>query len=204
MEQKYLSINKMINRLFNQNSYLKSAIFAVVIVSIVLVLSISQLIFGYQSASKSGKIVKTSASTGNKPDTRQNQDEKDLRKEMQWMENQLAISVADSMNLGINLNDSVIQLNFKGLSLISSDIYGIYPKNFLKNISGNEYAYFFGKPLNVEKSWSNVKKRKFRKIKVNSTGDHQVLDTDELKPDLFVWEFSLDNNLNFVFFWNTI
>lgn len=199
MEQKYLSTKMKTKQLFVNFGFRTATILGIVIIIFMLIFTILQLSLGCQLALEKAKVLQSSAQNISvQPEEWEHEIQKSMWKEKFWIENQLFISGIDSMSLGINLADSVIHLYFKGLSLISAEIQSVYPDNFLHNLSGKEYAFLFGHPLMVIQSKSNIEKRQFKKIKVNKAGDRQVLDSTEVNPESFIWQFTLDNNINFV------
>ncbi len=201
LERKYLSTKMKTEQLFVKFGYRKAAVSGIDIIITILIFIILQTTLGYQSALNKAKEFNSSAQNISfQPVEWEHEIQKSMWKEKIWIENQLFISGIDSMGLGIDFTDSVIHLNFKGLSLINADIQAIYPDNFLQNLSGEEYTLLFGHPLRIIQSKSNIEKRQFKKIKVNKDGARQVIDSTVVNPETFFWQFSLNNNISFIVF----
>jgi hypothetical protein len=115
-----------------------------------------------------------------------------------WMENLLLLSKNDSMSLGISLNDSIMQVQIKGLPLIKSKIVHINPENFLSKIDEQDYAFLFGKPTLIKEGIANFTKRPIRKMKVIAGSDAQPIDTDTVEVKRFYWEFITENKIRIV------
>ncbi|MBN1821129.1 MAG: hypothetical protein JW833_10440 [Prolixibacteraceae bacterium] len=121
-----------------------------------------------------------------------------LWKEKLWIENQLVTGKEDSMNIGINFTDSIIQLQFKNLALVKSKINYKIPENFLSDINSEAYQYFFGKPVKILAGNSNIAKKPVKKVRIDSEGNTVPIDTTASINRRFYWEFITENNIRFV------
>ena len=122
----------------------------------------------------------------------------ELWKEKIWLENQLSLGKQDSMGLGINFSDSVIHLQFKGLSLVESKMICKIPKNFLRDIDSRVYVNYFGKPDTIVTSYSNVAKKPIKRVRIDSLGNSIPVDTSATVNRIMHWEFITTNQIRFV------
>lgn len=114
-----------------------------------------------------------------------------------WLKNQLALSRETVMSLGINLKDSIIQIQLNGLALIQSPIYHYQPENFLSEMPAPVYSAFFGTPASILHEYSNIPKRPIRKKKVIPGAETVEEKVDTISP-AFHWEFMMDHQLKVV------
>ncbi len=127
-----------------------------------------------------------------------NEEIRALLKTKCWFESQLALSKDDSMSLGINLRDSIIQIQLDGLPLIQSRILYIRPKSFLSEIDAAFYSKLFGQPAKIISGKSNYPKRPIKKMKVVEGADAELITDNIVKSKRFYWEFVSDNNIRIV------
>ena len=123
-----------------------------------------------------------------------------LWKEKLWLDNQLVLAKDDSMNLGIDFHDSIIQLQFKGWPLVKSRIRFISPGNFFSGSDSRTYQKIFGHPVSVVCSFSEVSKKPFRKILTDTSENSFPADTSSQIKNTFYWDLIADNNVRFVFY----
>lgn len=126
------------------------------------------------------------------------QENRDLFKTKLWLENQIELAKEDSMSMGIDLIDSVVQVQIKGLPLMQSKVLFIRHKNFLSDIDAEYYSKLFAKSAKLVNEKSNFAKKPLRKMKVVEGADAELLTTDTLKHQRFYWEFVADNNIRIV------
>jgi len=127
-----------------------------------------------------------------------NPDNINLFKQKLWLENQITLSEEDSMSMGINLKDSILQVQIKGLPLMQSKILFTHPSKFLSELDASNYQKLFGQPTNIISDKSNYEKRPIRKMKATEGSDAVLLITDTLIIKRFYWEFVADNNIRIV------
>lgn len=119
-------------------------------------------------------------------------------KEKLWLENQLSLTKEDSLSLGINLKDSIIQIQIKGLPLIRSKISYMKPDAFLSDIDATIYSKLFGHPTTFVNGKANLIKRPIRRMKVVSGSTAEPISSDSIKSGRFYWEFVSDNKIRIV------
>lgn len=185
----------------SENPIGKAVLFGLGFMSLAVILLIIELLFSYTAVNRAVDQIKTD-STSNSPQiiNWEVADIQHLWKEKFWIENQIAMARDDSMSLGINIKDSLIQLQFKGLPLIKSKIVHAFPKEFLSDLDAKAYFDFFGHPMVIVTSQANIVKRPFKRMKVNSEGNTQAVDSAVLLRKPFAWSFVTDNNLRFVIY----
>lgn len=125
-----------------------------------------------------------------------------LTKEKIWLENQLALAKDDSMSFGINLRDSLLQVQFKGVPLIRAKINFIRPANYLSNANAHFYTTLIAQPFLLVDEKANFAKKPIKRMKVIAGAEAVALTKDEVKEKLFYWEFVTDNNLRIVLYGN--
>lgn len=200
MGLKFLFIKKMQNKLTDIKLLLrKPAFWAGIILIIVLIVLLVELIFSIRHAKQTAEMILT-------PEEKQvvptldwtNSEIRTLIKEKLWLETQLALSKEDSMSLGINLRDSILQVQMKGLPLIQSKILYIRPEGYLSEIDAPYYSKLFGKPVDILNGISNLTKKPIRKMKVIEGSEAIPVKSDSVITKRFYWEFITDNNLRIV------
>ncbi|MFA5418030.1 MAG: hypothetical protein WC341_06185 [Bacteroidales bacterium] len=188
-----------LNQFLSRSPYNRPIVIGLIVFALVIVLLIADLIFSVTSVNRMVNLVKsdtTENSLGIK--NWDNPIQQALLKDKYWIENQIAVSRDDSMSLGINMDDSTIQLQFKGLALIKSKIARSYPQELLSVLDANNYAMFFGNPLSIKQSMASIAKRPFRKVKVSADGITQAVDSVTHNKSPFSWSFVTNNNIRFV------
>ncbi|MDP2722856.1 MAG: hypothetical protein Q8O72_08870 [Bacteroidales bacterium] len=182
-----------------QSPYKRPIIIGLIVLALVLVLLIADLIFSVTSVNRMVNLIQ-SDTTENRLEVKNwdSPTQNTLLKDKYWIENQIAVSRDDSMSLGINMDDSTIQLQFKGLALIKSRIAHSYPEKFLSVLDAENYSIFFGNPLIIKQSMANIAKRPFRKVKVNADGITQAVDSVTHNKSPFSWSFVTNNNIRIV------
>ena len=83
---------------------------------------------------------------------------RNLYKSIFWMENQLTLSKSDSISLGINLTDSLVQVQLKGAVLFQSQILDFFPTDFLNTVNSDTYFKLFGKPFSLQNEQASIAK----------------------------------------------
>lgn len=121
-----------------------------------------------------------------------------LWKEKFWKENLLTVAKDDSMSLGINLEDSIIQLQFKGLVLSECKIFYSEPKKFLQNIDSRVYKKLFGKPSTIISYEANTQKKQYRRAKPPTEEYGDLIFLDSISNASMVWNFTSDSKLRVV------
>lgn len=138
----------------------KVGIWAVVIVfSVLLIFFIIRLVFAIN-------VVKTTVgehisgfSTENPLRPGWNDPEiREMKKEMYWLEQQLLLAKSDSINVGINLADSIVQVQLKGTVLFQSKMLKSYPPGFLHSLDPGAYLNF-GRVASISNEKASIVKK---------------------------------------------
>ena len=121
---------------------------------------------------------------------------RNLYKEKWWYEQQLAVSKSDSFSLGINLYDSIIQVQLKGTVLFQANILKHTPEQFFRNADEKLYRMLFEEVSRIDSSEANIPKKPIKKVIAPKVGDEsKESKTDTLKEDFLVWHFFTDKNI---------
>ena len=130
-----------------------------------------------------------------------------LEKEINWLEQQLQVSKSDSFSLGLNLHDSIVQVQLKGTVLIRSKIMKQYPENAYNRINKNYYSELFGKVTYITWERANMQKKPIRKVKVSSSDEEEK---DDILQDLTIknvplfWQFKTADDLKIAIFGTSV
>ena len=82
-------------------------------------------------------------------------------KEKAWLESRLKMAAGDSIGLSIDLEQHRIQLELKGVVLLSSKIRDTSISGFFRKMDGNVYFSTFGTPLTIQQFKSSIAKNPF-------------------------------------------
>lgn len=177
----------------------KPAAWAGFVLIVVIVVVIVELALSLSDAKQSANQILNLQEKQNSPSLNwENAEIREIFKHKLWLETQLELSKEDSMSLGINLSDSIVQIQMKGLPLIQSKILYMRPENFLSEINAASYASIFGQPVSILNGTSNLSKKPIRKMKVIEGSDAEPVKSDSIVTKRFYWEFVADNNLRIV------
>jgi len=129
-----------------------------------------------------------------------NNDEiRNLYKEKLWIEQQLALAKSDSFSMGINLKDSVVQVQLKGTVLFQGKILKQKPNQFFNNSGKEVYLNYFAKTSVVDSSKANVPKRPIRKVVAPQIGaDVEPAKIDTIISEEIHWEFIASNQIRVI------
>ena len=120
------------------------------------------------------------------------------KKEVHWMENQLLLAKSDSLNLGINLADSTVQVQLKGTVLLQANILKQIPESFIESPNYAAYLDFAAISRIVQEQSTSIK-RPVRKVKAPKNENEYVEVKHDTVPELpIVWQFVLDNKIEVV------
>ncbi len=188
----------------NRNCFLskyKTWILAAAMVwGILLVLFLARLGWIIHLSYHHAKLIQHSACE-NKRLLRESGDSKawEIQKEISWLEQQLVLAKSDSMSLGINLRDSLLQVQLKGTVLLQAKILYQKPSNFLEEINPLVYLRFFNTSKTIYTEGANLPKKPIKKVLVSNvavnSGDATTKKVAD--PRLF-WEFYFSNNIKVV------
>jgi hypothetical protein len=120
------------------------------------------------------------------------------KKEINWLERQLLLAKSDSLNLGISLNDSIVQVQLKGTVLVQAKMIQHHPLHFFDSLNYGAYHDFTRIAAIIDEQ-STIPKKPIRKVQAPKNEDEvQAVKHDSLPDPLLVWQFSLDNRINVV------
>ena len=125
----------------------------------------------------------------------------ELMKEKAWVESRLKMASDDSIGLSIDLEDHVIQLELKGVVVMTSKIKDYSTSGFFKRMDGNVYFNMFGSPLTIQKFESSIAKNPFKVIQapksVEEAESKPAIDPtmkDSLPKENVYWTVKLDRD----------
>jgi hypothetical protein len=120
------------------------------------------------------------------------------KKEVHWLERQLQLAKSDSLNLGINLSDSVVQVQVKGTVLLHARIQKQIPEHFFEALNYGTYLDFT-KIATIIEEQATIVKRPVKRIQAPKNEDEAAKVKKDTIPDpLLVWQFKLDNEIEVV------
>jgi protoporphyrinogen oxidase len=110
----------------------------------------------------------------------------------------------DSVGMSIDLEQHVIQLELKGVVVMSSKIRDCSISGFFRKIDGNVYFETFGTPLTIKEFKSSIAKNKFKvveapkdTIEAQKAADAAALKEKEAKKNETVyWTVKLDRGID--------
>lgn len=121
-----------------------------------------------------------------------------LSKQIYWLEQKLELAKSDSIHLAINLTDSLVQIQLKGLDLFHSKILYQHPENFLSSVDQASYRQL-AKVSGIRSEVANVPKKPIKKVKASGDGvipSNMKIDTIS-NPEL-IWRFTSENNISII------
>jgi hypothetical protein len=125
-------------------------------------------------------------------------------KQKAWLESRLKMASLDSVGMSIDLEQHVIQLELKGVVVMSSKIRDCSISGFFRKIDGNVYFETFGTPLTIKEFKSSIAKNKFKvveapkdTIEAQKAADAAALKEKEAKKNETVyWTVKLDRGFD--------
>ena len=120
------------------------------------------------------------------------------KKEVHWLERHLTLAKSDSINLGINLTDSIVQVQLKGTVLFQAKIQQQNPAHFFDDLNYGTYLDFTKIAKIIDES-STIPKRPLKKIQAPKNEEEAAkIKHDSIPDPLLVWKFELDNQIEVV------
>ena len=121
-----------------------------------------------------------------------------LYKEKTWLESRLKVAKSDSISLSVNLKDSVIQLELKGVVLKSTPIVNYKTSGFLNELPPDGYHLYFGKEVLTKSSLSTIEKvpltvKKAPKDTLDYVSQSEVIDS--FPNEEVHWLIKLENGI---------
>jgi hypothetical protein len=121
-----------------------------------------------------------------------------LRKQEAFLKSRLAMSESDSINLSLNLSDSTLSLEIKGVVIYSIKIEKIRLSPIYSRIDNKALINYFSTPFSIDYQYATivkepviVKKAPKDTIEANQT----VPSIDTLKPKMVAYYFYLDKDI---------
>ncbi len=121
----------------------------------------------------------------------------ELMKQKAWVESRVKMAASDSIGLSIDLEQQIIQLELKGVVVMSSKIQGYSTSGFFKRMDGNVYFTMFGSPLTIQKFESSIEKNPFKVIQAPKSAEEAeaaVTKKDTLPQENVFWTVKLDRD----------
>lgn len=122
----------------------------------------------------------------------------DLLKEKAWIESRLKMSSNDSVGLSIDLENHLIQLELRGVVVLTSKIRDYSTSGFFKKMDGNVYFNMFGSPLSIVKLESSIEKNPFKTINAPANAEELALTStkkDSIPDENVYWTVILDRDI---------
>lgn len=120
------------------------------------------------------------------------------KKEVHWLERHLQLAKSDSLNLGINLSDSIVQVQLRGTVLLQAKIQKQIPSVFFENLNYGTYLDFT-KIASVVEEQATIVKRPVKRIQAPKNEDEAAkIKHDTITDPQLVWQFKLDNDIEVV------
>jgi len=121
-----------------------------------------------------------------------------LYKEKIWLETRFQISKTDSISLSVDLKDSLLQLELKGVVLKSVKIQEFRYDPFFKYLNTGAYYHYFGVQAVGESALSTIEKEplKIKKAPKDTIEfANQTHIADSVKTEAVHWLLKLDNGI---------
>jgi len=122
-----------------------------------------------------------------------------LYKDKTWLESRFQITKTDSISLSVNLRDSVLQLELKGVVLKSSKMIDFKIDELFKHLKLGAYHHYFGEPALGESLLATIEKeplivKKAPRDSVEFANQSHVIDST--KQEAVHWLVELDNDIS--------
>ena len=123
----------------------------------------------------------------------------DLMKEKAWIESRVKMASGDSIGLSVDLENHLIQLELKGVVVMTSKIRDYSTSGFFKRMDGNVYFNMFGSPLTIQQFESSIEKNPFKVVHAPKSNEEyeatpvvDPLKKDSLPKENVFWTVKLD------------
>lgn len=123
---------------------------------------------------------------------------KQKKKDVHWLEQQLLLAKSDSINMGINLADSIIQVQLKGTVLFQANILKQEPALFFES---PDYAAYINISAisRIINEKSTIAKKPIKKVQApKNENEVTTVKHDTIPVPPIVWQFVLDNDIEVV------
>jgi hypothetical protein len=123
---------------------------------------------------------------------------KEKKKEVHQLERFLQLAKSDSLNMGINLSDSIVQVQLKGTVLLQARIQKQIPEHFFETLNYGTYLDFT-KIATIIEEQATIVKRPVKTIQAPKNEDEAAkVKKDTISDPLLVWKFKLNNDIELV------
>lgn len=124
---------------------------------------------------------------------------KNLIKEKWWLEQQLTLAKSESISLGINLKDSIVQVQLKGTVLFQAKILKQEPKQFFVLANEKVYRMLLAETSKIDSCRANIPKKPIKKVIAPLVGSEvSETKTDTLKENRLNWHFITNRGIEVV------
>jgi len=171
----------------------------IIVFSLLLSISIGRFVFANKAVKATIDQQNQAVSDENSADQGwDNPEIRKMKKEVYWLDQQLLLAKSDSITLGFNLADSVVQVQLKGTVLFQGKILKLYPAPFLESLNYKAYTDF-ARIAAITSEYSEFPKKPIKKV-IAPKSENEVA---EVKQDTVIekrlnWKFNLNNNMNVV------
>jgi len=123
-------------------------------------------------------------------------------KEKAWIESRLKMAAGDSIGLAIDLEQRRIQLELKGVIILSSKIRDFSISGFFRKMDGNVYFNTFGTPLTIQQFKSSIAKNPLKVVEApkDTIAAQAAADAaakkDSLADENVFWTVKLDRDFD--------
>ena len=123
-------------------------------------------------------------------------------KDKAWLESRLKMAAGDSIGLSIDLEQRRIQLELKGVVIMSSKIRDFSISGFFLKMDGNVYFNTFGTPLTIQQFKSSIAKNPLKVVEApkDTIAAQAAADAaakkDSLLHENVFWTVKLDRNFD--------
>lgn len=133
-------------------------------------------------------------STANEPD----EETYNLYKDKTWLEGRFQLTKEDSISLAVNLKDSVLQLELKGVVLKSSKMIDFQIDELFRHLNIGAYHHYFGERATGDSVLATIEKeplivKKAPRDSIEYANQQHVVDTT--KQEVVHWMVSLNNDI---------
>lgn len=169
--------------------------------SVLLILFIVNLVFSLVRVNNYTKETVMNSDSTLVSDNWSNAEFQNLIKEKLWLEQQLLLAKSDSFSLGINLKDSVVQVQLKGTVIFQTKILDQSPSRFYMNTGKETYFNVFGEVARINSGKANISKRPIKKVLAPPVGtEKEITKTDTTAAERISWNFTTNNQIQFVIY----
>jgi hypothetical protein len=170
-----------------------------IVFSLLLIISIVRFVFANNAVKATIGLQNIVTTDENSTETGWNNSEiRKMKKEVYWLEQQLLLAKSDSITLGFNLADSIVQVQLKGTVLFQGRILKLYPAPFMESLNYKAYTDF-AKITAITSEYSEFPKKPIKKvIAPKSENEVTTVKQDTVVEKRLYWKFNLSNNMNVV------